>query len=214
MQANLLRLIRIPSSATAILLCGGVAAAQSAGTSGYNAQSRQIVVPMTPDSRVVVDGTFAEGEWDDAVQVQISTNCELYLLADSENLYVGFRLADAFGEAVSEIFIAPNDREFYVLHSSGALGEGINRFSADLTRARFSVGNNEGWESNVQKRGEMSSGKEYRIHLSRLAGVPVKFAGGIMAVSSARRESANFPAGFDFTSADDWVQLILPSSRD
>lgn len=213
LSIRVLHLIRYPSClASAVLFCGGIAAAQSTGAVGYDPQSKQIIVPITRNSHVVVDGTFAKGEWDEAVHVHLSQNCELHLLADAENLYVGFELVDAFGEAVSEVYVALNDSAFYALHSSGALGEGVNRFSHDLARASFSLGNNEGWESNIGERGAVSAGKEFRIRLHKLAGASVRIAGGIMAVSASRRESANFPSDYDFSSAESWVELILPSA--
>jgi hypothetical protein len=213
-STRVFNLIRHPSGlASAVLVCGGLAAAQPNTTSGDDAQSRCIAIPVTSNSHVVVDGTFAEHEWDDAMHVQLSENCQLYLLADSENLYVAFRLGEAFGEAVSEVYFTSNEKEFYTLHSSGALGEGVNRFSDDLTKPSFSLGTNDGWESNVGKRGEASAGKEFRISLGKLAGASVRFAGGIMAVSRSRRESANFPSDYDLSSADGWVELILPAAR-
>ena len=108
-----------------MLICSGIPSAQSTRTTEYNAQSKQMIVPAAKGSHVVVDGTFAKGEWDDAIRVAISDNCKLYLLADSENPYVGFKLLKAIGEAVSEVYITLNDKEFYNLHSSGALGEAL-----------------------------------------------------------------------------------------
>jgi hypothetical protein len=47
---------------------------------------------------------------------------------------------DVEADFMNEMYIALNDREFLNLHSWGALGEGVNRFPPDMTRAEFSVG--------------------------------------------------------------------------
>lgn len=99
---------------------------------------------------MLTDGAFSPGEWDGAFQQGVSENCEVYLLADSAHLYVGFRfLNDVEADFLSEVYVALNDSEFLNLHSSGALAEAVNSFSPDLRRPEYAVGSHAGWESNV-----------------------------------------------------------------
>ena len=110
---------------------------------------------------------------------------------------------------MSEIYLAINDREFFNLHSSGALGEGVNSFAPDLRRAAFTVGRSSGWESNVSRAGGRLHAKEYRIARQKLPRGVLKAAGGLMVVNREMRETANFPEHYDFTSASGWVELVL-----
>ena len=117
---------------------------QSNDTS-YNAQSKIIVVPEVKGRQVVADGIFSIGEWDDALSYSIADNYDIYLKADSEILYVGLKSAEPIGECISEIRITSDEKEVFLLHISGCLGEGISGFPATT---KFDLNNNQYWEAN------------------------------------------------------------------
>lgn len=178
------------------------------------AQQPRIIVPEAESARVVVDGKFAPREWDGAYRRELSEKFEVYFLADSANLCIGFRfLDDVEADFVAEVYLAINESEFLNLHSSGALGEGINRFSPDLQRAAFGVGNSTGWESNVTGRGVRTEGKEFKISRRKLPGATIKATGGMMAVNAVIREHASFPEDWDFQSPARWMELVLPGAH-
>ncbi|HNQ81922.1 MAG TPA: hypothetical protein PKI53_12535 [Candidatus Aminicenantes bacterium] len=170
-----------------------------------------IIVPEKKGTPISIDGILAPGEWDGAVHFPISESWEVYLCADAESLYVGFKLVKEFtGVALGEVYIASNGEEFYNLHASGSLAEGLNLFSAGLETAKYQVGYYKDWESDVGKSEARLFGKEYRIGLKKFTGRPLKFAAAILAVNRSGRESSRFPAKFDFGSSAGWAELVLP----
>jgi hypothetical protein len=198
----------------ATLLCFGFRSVPSAQQAGNDERGPRITVPAVKAARVVADGTFAPGEWDEAAQMRISENFQVHFMADSNFLYVGIRfLKDVQADFVSEVFLATSDRQFLCLHSSGALGEGVNAFSSDLRKATFSLGSITGWESNVTAIATRCQGKEYRISRTKLPAATLKVAGGLMVVNRTMRESGGFPAGMDFSGPSRWVELVLPPAR-
>jgi len=114
----------------------------------YTVQSKLIVVPEGKGKQVVTDGMFSSGEWDDALSYPIADNYNIYFKADSEILYVGLKSTKPIGELVCEIRITSNEKEVFLLHVSGALGEGISGFPATT---RFDLNNNKNWEANFLK---------------------------------------------------------------
>jgi len=174
-------------------------------------QEMRIVVPEAPSARVITDGQFLPGEWEGAFQSRISEDFDVYLLADSVNLCIGFRfLHEVEATFGAELYLAVNDGEFLNLHSTGALGEGKNGFSAGLGSPAFTVGRTTGWESNVAKRPVRAQGKEYKISRRKLPGAGARVAAVMMVANSDMRETANFPEHFSFESPAGWVALVLP----
>ncbi len=202
------------SIVVASVVCGGLRSsveAQETKTAAPWSRLKAIGLPAADTIRVVTDGVFSPGEWDGALVQRLSENVEFYLLADSENLYVGFKLLkDVEADLVSEVYLATSDKEFLNLHSSGALGEGVNAFSPDLRIASFVLGRNTGWESNVTGKGVHCQGKEYKISRGLLP-ADVKIAGGMIVVNRTMRESATFPSEPQplFSDADAWRPLVL-----
>ena len=171
----------------------------------------RIVVPATTTARVVTDGVFSAGEWEGAFRQALGGGFEVYLLADPENLYVGFRFhGEVECTPFSEVYVATGDGRFLNLHSSGSLGEGLNDFPPEGGRTSFSVGTAVGWESNVARTPTRLQGKEYRISRARLPGTTVRLAAFMSMVSPTLRESVSFPQGHGFGSADAWAELVLP----
>lgn len=203
------------AAVVAAILAGGGPAAPSVAPTEGTAQPLQIVVPEAEAGPVVADGELSAGEWEGAFQQRVSKSCDLYLLADSTHLYVGFRfLRQVEADFVAEVYLAANDDGFLNLHSSAALGEAFNPFSPDLRRATFAVDRNTGWESNVTGIGARSQGKEFRISRAILPGPTVRAAGSMIVVNETMRETASFPARFGFANADDWVELVLPAASE
>lgn len=191
--------------------CGGARSSAQAQEASPGSQRQRIVVPAAKTGQVIVDGTFSPGEWEGAFRQPLGNKFELYVLADSESLYVGFRyLEDVESTPLSEVYVAMNDTQFVNLHSSGSLGEGMNTFPSDGRRPGFSVGNATGWESNVARTPARIQGKEYRISRTRLPGTTVRMAAFMSMMSSTLRESVSFPKDYDFSSPDGWAELVLP----
>lgn len=197
------------SMVAAALICLGIQSAAS-GQQTDVALGQRITVPAVKAARVITDGTFAQGEWDDALRQPLGENFELYLLADSANLYIGFKyLKDVESTPLSEVYVATSDKEFLNLHSSGSLGEGVNPFPPEGGQAKYSVGNAKGWESNVARVPARIQGKEYRISRAKLPGPTVRLAGGMMVVNFTMRESVSFPKGHGFSGPEKWAELVL-----
>ena len=201
----------------ALPVCSGVQGARAAQRAD-NTQPPHIVVPGVKAARVVTDGMFSPGEWDAAFRQPLGGNFEVYLLADSENLYIGFKfLKDVEASFLSEVYVATSDKEFLNLHASGSLGEGVNDLPLQGGRPKFSVvtppGGNRatGWESNATPRETRVQGKEFKINRAKLPGATVRLAAVMMVVNSAMRETGNFPKDHGFSSADGWAELVLPA---
>ena len=193
-----------------LVVCVNLLGAQSSDPREGGSEHFRIVVPDAQCSGVVPDGRFLAGEWNGAYHQGISESIEVLLMADSTDLCIGFRfLGDVEAGFVAEVYLAINDREFLNLHSSGALGEDINSFSADLERATFSVGNNTGWESNVTGMGARAQGKEFKLSRRKLPGSILRLAGALIVVNREIRERAVWPEGLDFTGATEWVEAVL-----
>ncbi len=195
----------------ALVVCANLLGAPSPHPREGGSEQLRIVVPEAESTDMVPDGRFATGEWNGAYERRVSDGIEGLLMADSSNLYIGFRfLGDAEADFVAEVYLEINDREFLNLHSSAALGEGINSFSEALDRAAFSVGNNTGWESNVTGAGARAQGKEFKISRQKLPGPILRLAGGMIVVNTEIRERATWPDRLDFGGATEWVEILLP----
>jgi len=194
------------------LLWNSLLGAQSVEPRDAGFEQLRIVVPEVRTSGMVPDGRYSPGEWVGAYEFRISDKFEVLLMADSADLCIGFRFLDVVeADFVAEVYIAVSDREFLNLHSSGALGEGVNRFSESLERAAFGVGNSMGWESNVTGRGARAEGKEFKINRQKLPGSILKLASGLIVANSEVRETAQFPDRFNFADPVEWIEIVLPS---
>ncbi len=209
------RTVLAASIVVAGMVCGGLgssAEAQQSTPDAARPRLKGVGVPVVKAAGVVTDGTFSPGEWDGATRQPLSQNIDMYLMADSENLYVGFKLLkDVEADLVSEVYLATSDKEFLALHSSGALGEGVNAFSPDLRVASFSIGRNSGWESNVTGKGVRCQGKEFKISRALVPGDGVIMAGAMIVVNGAMKELGTFPhePWPPFSDTDAWRPLAL-----
>lgn len=183
----------------------------------------KVTVPFEANCQIKIDGLFPENEWKEALKFNISDGFEIFLLADSENLFIGLKYAGKVADykqaldCVSEVYISKNDIEFYNLHSSARLAEGINQFSASLKQAKYSLEDVSGWEANcgshVRDNNMNCNGVEYKISLSKITGSSFKMAVNILAVNFSFRESASFPVNYSFANPDKWLELIIPNSQ-
>ena len=205
----------LATAVAVVVFSATVPATRSASGSESGSRPQRTVLPEAKSDLVVTDGVFSPGEWDGAFRSRLSQKIDIYLQAGSRFLYVGFRfLDDVEADFVSEVYLASSDSAFLNLHSSGALGEGVNRFSPDLKQPDFFVDRNTGWQSNVTGIGARSEGKEFKISRELFPGPTVKMAGGMMVVNRTMRETGNFPADFGFESTDGWMELVLPEPED
>jgi len=190
----------------------------------------KVVVPR--GNPIVIDGIFSKGEWDDALKLPISENYHIYLKVYSDTLAIGLKSAKPIGMLLTEIYITSNEKEFYNLHSSAALGEGIIPFPSDLKSLKFSVNNNSHWEASCDvidkveeekwiaagkpndrekydKIFKRKDGKEYKIELNKFSGTRLKISVGLRDAY----EAAHFPDNFDFKSWENWLELVLPEGK-
>jgi len=188
----------------------------------------RVVVPE--GSQVAIDGKFSKGEWDDALKLSISENYDVCLKVCSGDLFIGLKAAKPVGMLLTEIYLTSNGKEFYNLHSSMALGEGLIPFPADRSKIKFSVNNNIHWEANCctynkvehekwvaegeprdkyDRIFEKKDGKEYKINLIKFSGTPLKMSGVIRDAKGA----IHFPDNLGFENSDGWVELVLPSRK-
>lgn len=195
----------------------------------YDAQSRSIVVPQGKGDQIVIDGKFAEGEWDDALSFSIAGNRDVCFKVDSQTLYVGLRCAEPVVIGVCEIRFTENGKDFYLLHVSGRLGQGVSPVPGNR---RFEMGDIKNWESNLSIEDETKAeawvaagrpidkyvevvekvdGKEFRIDREMLAGNRLKFTLGWIEIADDGKTTYNYPDDVSFENADNWVELILPA---
>jgi Tol biopolymer transport system component len=104
--------------------CGCVGAGQPAGDDSAAAR----VVPAGQPA--TIDGSFAEGEWTDAVEFTVDNAFTLYLKHADDVLYIGVKASE---RSVANVLIASGD-DVRILHSSAALGTATYRRDGDLWR--------------------------------------------------------------------------------
>jgi hypothetical protein len=195
-----------------------------------NASTTKVLVPE--GNPIVVDGIFSKGEWDDAFKLPISEDYNLYLKVVSGSLCIGLKSPKPIGMLLTEIYITSNEKEFYNLHSSASLGEGVNPFPSDFKSLKFSVHNNKKWEANCDTfdkveeekwnaAGEPNDpekydkvfykkdGKEFRIDLNKFSGARLKIA----MVWRSAKGVAHFPDNLNIKSWDSWTELIFPPKK-
>ncbi len=198
----------------------------------YDAQSKTVIVPEGSGSRIILDGIFSKGEWDDALQYPITDHYTIYLKADPEVLLIGLKSANPSVCQVTDLWITPDDREIYQLHSSALLAEGKIAFPFVMKNSRHLVLSHEAWEANFPERDDAEieesiaagrtrglekeieayrkkDGREYRIFRK-------KFPGNRLKMRIEVRDSNGggvYPEDATFREAGKWVELVLPESK-
>jgi hypothetical protein len=202
----------------------------------YNALSYSIAVPERKDTQVATDGIFSTGEWDDALHYSVAENYSIFLKADTEILYIGLKSARPIGELICEIRITSNEEDVFLLHVSGALGEGISGFPATT---KFDLNNNEYWEANFLKADSLKNeawiaagrpidkyddiydkrdGVEFKIARKKFTGNTLKLTIGWARVEVSgkkiEKKVYNYPETASLKSPDNWVELVLPETKE
>jgi hypothetical protein len=195
----------------------------------YDARSKSIVVPRGKGDQLVIDGKFTNGEWDDALSFPVSENWRVCLKVDSQALYIGLKAAEPVAIGVSEIRFTENGKDFYLLHVSARLGEGVSTVPGNT---RFEMGDIKNWESNlsIEDRSKedawvaagrphdkywevigKADGKEFKIGRKMFTGNRLKLTLGWMELAAKGKKSYDYPEDVSFENVDNWVELILPA---
>jgi hypothetical protein len=216
--------------ATVVLFAQNIDSVKQKKDVSYNAQSKSIVVPAGDGHNIVTDGTFSEGEWDGALKFSISSNYEIWLLANSENLFIGLRSIRPVRKLVSDFWIVSDEKVIYQLHSSEALAQGVCSFPFNENNGKHFSLQNTGWSANFlitdktrekewiaagRPRGEKygliyppNDGKEYLVNRSLINGNRLKLR---IRFYDSEREFG-YPSDSHTQNADNWVELILPTN--
>jgi len=193
---------------------------------------KTVLVPEGNSDLVSIDGFFSDGEWDDAASFSVKDNYNIYFKADSEILCIGLKSPKQIGELVCEVRFTTDAKDIYLLHVSGALGEGRSGFPATQ---EFDLNNNILWEANYLKADSLKNeewiaagrplenyddiynkrdGIEFKIRRSKIAANALKLIIGWIRVEVTGQDidkrTYNFPDNVSIQNADNWVELILP----
>ncbi len=128
-----------------------------------------------------------------------------------------------------------NEKEVFLLHVSGTLGEGVSGFPATT---KFELHNNQYWEANILKADSIKKaawisvgrpigkydniynkrdGIEFKIYRKKFIGDSLKFTIGWVRVEVIGKKIIkriyNFPENASFQNADSWVEFILPAAK-
>jgi len=196
---------------------------------------KSIVVPEVKDKQVVTDGLFSNCEWDDALDFLVKDNYTIYLMADSDILYIGLGFPKPMGVCVCEIRITSNEKEIFLLHVSGGLGEGVSGFPATT---QFDLHNNKYWESNPTKVDslkkeewiadgqpldkyddiyEKREGLEFKINRKKFTNNSLKFTIGWIRVevkgTEINKNIYNYPENASLKNDNNWIELFLPVTK-
>ena len=197
-----------------------------------SAQIKSIDVPEVKSKQIITDGMFDQGEWDGALCYSVAENYDFYIMADSEILYIGLKSAKPVGELVCEVRITSDDKQVFLLHVSGALGEGVSGFPSTT---KFDLNNNQYWEANflkpdpLKQKAWIAAGKpienyddvynkrdgvEFKIYRKKFTGSTLKFTIGWVRVEIEGKKpqinSFNFPENAGLQNPDNWIELNLP----
>jgi hypothetical protein len=171
---------------------------------------------------VVIDGDFSRGEWDDALSFPISSGYDIYVKADSQVVSIGIRSPVPVVIGVCEIRVTENNKDVYLLHVSGGLGEGFSGFPAGT---EYEIGHVKDWEANlsvedatkldawvaagrpIDRYDEVAQkvyGKEFKIQRKMLSGDRVKITLGFIEIEDTGMRRYVYPANRRLDNADNW----------
>jgi len=106
------------------------AAAVTLGSASPNQLGPVLHIPE--GSTVTLDGSLRQGEWDDALPVNLSDTVTLYLKHAPGSLFLGIRAPE---RGVGNLLVV-RDGEVRVLHSSAALGTAVYEATGDAWRLK------------------------------------------------------------------------------
>lgn len=197
---------------------------------GLNSTRQESIdVPEVKGKQIITDGMFDQGEWEDAFRYSVSENYDLYFMADTEILYVGLKSAKPIGELVCEVRITSDDKQVFLPHVSGALGEGVSGFPSTT---KFDLNNNQYWEANflkpdpLKQKAWIAAGKpienyddvynkregvEFKIYRKKFTGSTLKFTIGWVRVEmegkKPQKNTFNYPENAGLQNSDNWIEL-------
>ena len=148
-----------------------------------------VIEKMIIDEPPVIDGVLDDGEWENAIQTQLSDGSEVFWLYSDGYLYVGIN-----SEKIGAVNLAliREDNRVWILHSSAALGSAIYEErtedweltqdfswccrSTSVFTEREQLFQEEGWQANIGYQGTEGQveyqvaveGGEYQIALMYL----------------------------------------------
>jgi hypothetical protein len=193
--------------------------------------SAEIAIPLGKGLPVLVDGIFQEGEWDDALQVQVSDTVKLFFKKFKGHLYISIPCKNMTVPSI-DLFFAPNDSVIYQFHVSAQLAEKrLDPNDSDKDDPWFIGGFTEGWYANefrwdVQMerhlmesegidRGEAvaramypTDAIEFQILQSKFGVDHVKFRAEVARAPDYDTPTV-FPAGTTRKNLENWTTLIL-----
>jgi len=200
-------------------------------TTLFNTNSKNILVPECKE-KIEINGQFKKGEWDDAHCISAADNYNIYIKADNDALYIGLKSPRPIGEFVNEIRITANDSIVFLLHTSGALGEGVSGFPSTT---KFDLNNNKYWEANFSMADSLKNeawiaegspienyddvynkrdGTEYKISKHKFSSNKIKLTIGWVRVEIKDGKpdirSYNYPENINWQNSEGWLELSLP----
>ena len=200
-------------------------------TTSFTTPVKNIIVPECKED-VEINGQFEKGEWEDAYNISVADNYNIYIKADKDALYIGLKSPKPIGEFVNEIRITENDSIVFLLHSSGALGEGVSGFPSTT---EFNLHNNKYWVANflmpdslkkevwiaagspIENYDDMYNkrdGTEYRILKQKFGSDKLKVTIGWVRVEIKDGKpdvrSYSYPENISLQNSEGWLELIIP----
>jgi len=106
-----------------------------------------VKVPKASVRPVLINGIFAENEWDDAMEIQIGDNNALYLKEKHGHVFLGVKIVPFQLHSI-ELYISPDEDRIYHFHASAQIGEKLIKSDSDWEDQQFRWGNSHGWYAN------------------------------------------------------------------
>jgi hypothetical protein len=172
-----------------------------------------IRVPQT-SSAVMIDGVFSQGEWQNAILVDIPGTAKLYFQRSGDFVYIAVEYTNS-PSGIVDLYLSPREGEVYDLHASAKLGE---RQLRGNTFSDWNWWNNRDWTANIshvdsfEKRTFLPAPiREYQIRYSRFASSAwrLRFELTTMGANNQTQSNAIFPLGTADKSTTGWLRLSL-----
>ena len=187
-------------------------------------------VPEGDGARVLTDGIFSPGEWDDALTIDLRPGIQLLLKRNAGFVFIGVRYSP-FTLSVIDLFISPDGEAIHQLHVSAQMGERLlTRAPGAAEAPEFVWGATADWYANEirwnerklqtlvrdgQSRDEAQLASLYRYDGFEIQIRQSKFSSDEWLVrleSPASPDWAHpvvYPAGTDTESTRGWLKLML-----
>ena len=172
-----------------------------------------IRVPQA-SSAVMIDGVFSQGEWQNAISVDVPGTAKLYFQRSVDFVYIAVQYTNS-PSGIVDLYLSPREGEVYDLHASAKLGE---RQLRGTTFSDWSWWNNRDWTANIshvdsfEKRTFLPAPiREYQIRYSRFASSAwrLRFELTAMGANNETQSKTIFPHGTADKSTTGWLRLSL-----